>query len=158
MSKVSQIRLFYLQKMELAIHSPLNSWTLLHDFQSYHYNNIAAHLYLLQQANTRLSVRCSNNLINHIIGDSRAIKDTLPLIFLRKYKKILIKYNMLYQEQFISSDGSSLCTWTQFRRRCFASHIKTQTPPKFFQELQGLIIGNTSHSAGPLAAYDHDTE
>src|SRR6266540_1424801 len=110
MFNVSQIRLYHLQRTKLAPTSPLNSWTPLHDFAQYRSNNIAAQLFLLQQAKASLQMRCSNKLINHIIGGARAIKDTLPLPYLRKHHKILTKYNMLYQDQFISSDGFSLYT------------------------------------------------
>ncbi len=143
--------------MELESISPLTAWTPLHDFKQYRYNNIAAQLFLLRQVNAQLTMRCNNTLMNPIKGGSRTIKDTLPQIYLKKFKKILIKYNLLYQEKFISSDSSSFCTWTQFRKRCFASHITTQKPPKFYQELQHLITNNMTQYAWPLPIYDQDT-
>src|SRR6266540_4519708 len=94
--------------------------------------------------------------MNNIIGSSRAIKDTLPPQYLRKFKKILIKYNLLYQEQFIFSNGFSFCSWNQFRQRCFTLHINTQKPPKFYHELQILITNNTSYHAQSLPEYDQD--
>jgi len=80
--KVSTIRLFSLQKEELASTSPLNTWTPLQEFHHYRFNNITAHLYLLKQSNTKLTFRCNNFLTNQIIGGSKAITDTLPLHYL----------------------------------------------------------------------------
>ena len=110
MVKVFTIRLFYLQIKKLAVSSPLTTWTPLMDFKHYWYNNIATQLYLLRQANATLAFRCTAYLNNAILGGYQGIKDTLPNSYLRKHRNILIKYNLLFQEQFISSDGSSLCS------------------------------------------------
>ena len=154
---VSTIRLFHLQKTELATTSPLQSWTPLQEFKQYRNSNVAAHLYLIGQAQAGLKFQCNAYLTNHISGGSRAIKDTLPSRYLQKYRNILIKYNLLYQEQFISLDGSSFCFWQQFRKRRFASHITTQHPPKFYRTLQSMLTQDLIREARLLPEYDHDT-
>jgi len=120
------IRLFKLQQSELAPTSPLTCWNPLKDFHQYHYNNIAAHLFLIKQSDLQLSFRSNQYLSNTITGGSKALKDVLPLIFLQRYYSILGKYNLIYQEQVIFANGLSLCNWSQFIKRPFASHISTQ--------------------------------
>ena len=56
---VSMIRLFKLQQLELAPTSPLVCWNPLYEFSHYRYNNIAAHLYLIKQSNTRVMFICN---------------------------------------------------------------------------------------------------
>ncbi len=80
--RVSAIRLFQLQRTELAPTSPLVCWNPLQHFRHYRYNNIAAHLFLLKQADIRVSFRCNSYLSNQIIGGHKALKDLLPLSFL----------------------------------------------------------------------------
>ncbi len=135
--RASVIRLFQLQKLELAPTSPLVCWTPLKNFRHYRYNNIAAHLFLLNHADIRLSLRCNTFLSNQIIGGNKALKDMLPPSFLRRFSAILGKYNLVYQEQFTSADGYNLCSWSQFTKRPFALHISTQRPPNFFKNYNG---------------------
>ena len=94
--KISKIRLFHLQQQELASTLPLNSWTPINEFYHYRYNNIAAQLYLLKHAHLSLTFQCVDNLINLISGGSKAVKDFLPPQYIRKYRFILIKYNLIF--------------------------------------------------------------
>ncbi len=54
-------------------------------------------------------------------------------------------------------DGSSFCTWTQFRKRPFALHLTTQSPPNFFKELQKLFTSSASLGPQHLIDFDQDT-
>ena len=67
------------------------------------------------------------------------------------------KYNLLYQEQFTLVNGSALCSWSQFIKRKFASHIITQRPSKFFKNLQQLLIDDRDCISLPLTMIDQDT-
>ena len=155
--QVLLIRLFSLQKQELAPTSPLICWTLIYTFHHYRYNHIAAQLFLLLQSDTWLSFRCNNLLANNIIGGSKALKDMLPQIFLRTYCPIMVKYNLIYQEQITSANGSSLCTWSQFSKRLFAHHRSTQRAPKFYKALQAIFLHDHDISSITLPEIDQDT-
>ena len=96
-------------------------------------------------------------MINSITGGNKALKDILPRTFLQKYKVILGKYNLLYQEQVTSVNGYSLCIWSQVIKRPFASHIFTQRLPKFYQELQQQLLDDHDLSIIPEATVDQDT-
>ncbi len=133
--QISVIRLFSLQQKELAPTSALRSWKPLHDFHYYRYNNIAAHLFLAKQAELALSFRCNEYLANTITGGNKALIDILPIDMLRKHYAIMDKYHLVYQEQVITTDGTSMCTWSQFVKWPFADHISTQRPPRFYQRL-----------------------
>ncbi len=69
----------------------------------------------------------------------------------------MCKYNLLYQKQIITANSSSLCSQSQFTKRSFATHITTQRLPKFYQDLQWLLLD--SHDIGNvlLADIDQDT-
>jgi len=76
--QVSVIRLFRLQTLELAPTSPLICWNPLQDLHSYHYNNIAAQLFLIKQSDLSLSFRCNHFLTNNITGGTKALVNILP--------------------------------------------------------------------------------
>ena len=103
-----------------------------------------------------MTFRCADYLANFIEGGGVAITDQLPLPYLKRYRKILIKYNLIYQEQFISADGSSLCSWKQFRQRPFAAHINTQVLPKFYQALSQIVTNEQGCRPNGLTNYDYD--
>ena len=138
--QVSKIRLFRLQQQELAPTSPLVCWSPIHEFQHYRFNNIAAQLFLVQQADHRITFRSNSLLTNQISGSINALRDVLPPLYLKRYRAILHKYNLIYQEQITSANGLSLCTWSQFIKRPFTRHISTQRAPQFYLALRSLLL------------------
>jgi len=138
--QVSKIRLFRLQQQELAPTSPLVCWSPIHEFQHYRFNNIAAQLFLVQQADHRITFRSNSLLTNQISEGINALRDVLPPLYLKRYRAILHKYNLIYQEQITSANGLSLCTWSQFIKRPFTRHISTQRAPQFYLALRSLLL------------------
>ncbi len=118
---------------------------------------IASQLFLMKISDMPLSFRCNERLTNQIKGGSRPIRSALPNELLQKHATILAKYNLVYQEQYITADGTSLCPWPQFRKRPFALHNKTQTPPAFYQALRALLTTMEPSSFSTNAVYDYDT-
>ena len=114
--QVSKIRLFRLQQQELAPTSPLVCWSPIHEFKHYRFNNIAAQLFLVKQADHRITFRSNSSLTNQISGGIKALRDVLPSQYLKRYRAILHKYNLIYREQITSANGLSLCTWSQFTK------------------------------------------
>ncbi len=54
-------------------------------------------------------------------------------------------------------DGTSLCTWSQFIHWPFAVHITTQRPPKFFKDIQSVLLDNNVFSSLPTPDVDQNT-
>jgi len=146
--------LFYLQKSELAHQTVLNQWTPLLTFRQYQHHLIGVQLFLLKTSGHSLSFQCNEHLLNHIAGGRTPIRQILPIEYLRTYRKYLIKYNIVYQEQFLTTDGLHVSPWFQFRCRPFAKHITTAKPPKFHKALINIVTVRVDHA--PYQVPDSD--
>src|SRR3989337_380788 len=116
LQEISTIRLFQLQSLERLHVSPLIQWNRPFN-KSSQSNLIGATLSLLNTSDIQLSFNTTIYLKNEIKGGHISINNILTHNIIQKASTPTIKFDLLFLDQFLTTDGLSLLTWRSEERR-----------------------------------------
>src|SRR5215216_6805128 len=140
--KISTIRLFQLQSLNMLATSPLDHWH--HSFNCKSYKNlIGASLSLISHCSKQVSCLCSPTLKNQIIGGTNSLYKIIPINDFIRHNYILKKHNLFYLDQLTAFTGRHLISWADFLYRDF-NHSSTKIRhSKFLPLLESIVLANS---------------
>src|SRR3989337_1770362 len=157
LQEISTIRLFQLQTLERLHVSLLIQWNRPFN-KSSHSNLIGATFSLLNISDLQLSFNTINYLRNEIKGGSIPINNVLTHNIIQKASTPTIKYDLLFLDQFLTTDGLSLLTWKEIKLRSRPDIPKGGSQPTFFALLEQIVLENPNNPNDRLVKLDYRLE
>jgi len=142
---ISKIRLFKLQSNNGLHLSPLITWNLPFNNKSYK-NLIGATLSLIKQNGLEISFKVHNSLRNEIFGGAIPLDSLLSQKILLENHHIINKFSLLFLDQFLDNEGSSLITWNDILERPLYSNssFRKTNVPKIYKIISNIVLDSNN--------------